>query len=235
MAGTEANGAVGPGPLFERLVGEQREQARRAGYVMDLRRAGVQDRRILSAMERVPRHLFVPQDLVEFAYADRALPIACGQMIDRPSLAGRILGALAVEPGLQVLEVGTGSGWTAAVLALLGARVLSVERYPALATAALERLAALKLSDVTVEVGDGCGVAWPEASFDRIVATGSVTSVPAGWRRALKAGGLIVVPVGPGDQLQTLTHVARSPIGDLESSIGPIRAVPLDSGPAFAT
>jgi protein-L-isoaspartate(D-aspartate) O-methyltransferase len=220
--------------LFAQVNADVFEASRRAGYVMELRRRGVQERRVLAALERVPRDRFVPEELSEFAYADRALPIPCGQTIDRPSFAGRVLAALAIESGHRVLEIGTGSGWLTAALALLGDQVLSLERYRTLAETARARLAALSLDAVEIRCADGLGDLSACGVFDRIVSTAAVAEVPKGWRDALRPGGVLVVPVGRGGGGQDLMHFARGPLGVSETRIGPARCVHLTSGIARA-
>lgn len=183
----------------------------------DLRRRGVRDPRVLEAMRRVPRHRFVPGMPVERAYADRALPTAEGQTISQPYIVARMTELLHVDPGVRVLEIGTGSGYQAAVLATLGARVVSVERSPALAERARQVLAdvlgeieAVEDGDaaVRVVVGDGT-LGWPEgAPYDRIMVTAAAPSVPEAYREQLADPGLIVIPLGDREQ-QYLTVIQR--------------------------
>lgn len=212
---------VGPDGLLDATA------ARRAGFVMDLRSRGVRNRQVLVAMELVPRAAFVAEELQEFAYADRALPIACGQTIEKPSVMGRILEALAVEPGQRVLEIGTGTGWTAAILAQMGATVVSLERYRTLAADARERLAALGVTSVEILHRDG--LRWPTDRFHRVLVHGSVSEVPRSLREAVLPGGVLVVPVGAETGAQDIRRIVGGP-GGAETSLGPMRTIPLVPG-----
>jgi protein-L-isoaspartate(D-aspartate) O-methyltransferase len=205
------------------------DPALRAGFVLELRRSGVRDHRILTAMELVPRRLFVPLELSEFAYADRALPIACGQSIERPSLAARLLSALELRPGDRVLEIGTGTGWTTAVLARLGGEVTSLERYATLVRAARARLVELDLGRHPIRHADGLG-APQEARFHRIIAFGAIPEVPRAWLAMLAREGSIIAAVGPPEGSQQLMRITRAASGVSEADLGPIRIVPLTPG-----
>jgi len=163
-----------------------------------LRGRGIRDEAVLAVMASLPRDLFVPPDLRSQAYSDDALPIASGQSISQPYMVARMTELLEPRPGTRVLEVGTGSGYQAAVLAALGCSVISVERHAALADAARARLDNLGLAGaVTVVVGDG-SVGWPEkAPFDGIVVTAAAPAVPKTLQAQLADGGRLVIPVGP--------------------------------------
>ena len=182
-----------------------------------LRGRGIGDERVLAVMAQVPRELFVPLESLAHAYLDGALPIASGQTISQPYMVARMTELLELRPGMRVLEVGTGSGYGATVLAGLGASVISVERHPELAEAARSRLAELALEPglglefteaVRVVVGDG-SLGWPdEAPFDGIVVTAAAPRVPAALPAQLTDGGRLVVPVGMRG-CQELTLVVR--------------------------
>ncbi len=164
---------------------------------------GIFDRRVLDAMARVPREKFVDESLQADAYADRALPIACGQTISQPYIVALMTQALRLRGGERVLEVGTGSGYQAAVLAELAREVTSVERHAALSQQAATRLAALGYQRVTLVVGDGT-LGWPAgAPYDRIIVAAAAASTPKHLIDQLAEGGLLVIPVGNRDQ-QTL-------------------------------
>jgi protein-L-isoaspartate(D-aspartate) O-methyltransferase len=211
-------------------AGELQPQAGlRGGVVVARRSRGVRDRNVLAAMELVPREAFVREDLREFAYADRALPIDCGQIIDKPSIAGRMLEALAVERGNRVLEIGTGTGWTAAVLSRLGAEVVTMERYATLASAARERLAALGVTNVQVLHRDG--LRWPTDRYHRVIVHGSVPEVTRALREAVLPGGIMVVPVGPGEGVQDLRKIVAA-LPPVETILRQVRLVPLENGVA---
>jgi protein-L-isoaspartate(D-aspartate) O-methyltransferase len=174
-----------------------------------LRPRGIADERVLAVMATLPRELFIPPDLEMHAYMDDALPIASGQSISQPYMVARMTELLRPAPGMRVLEVGTGSGYQAAVLARLGCSVVSVERHPALADSARERLDRLGFAaSVRVVVGDG-SVGRPEdAPFDAIIVTAAAPVVPASLPGQLSDGGRLVVPVGP-PRRQELTLVVR--------------------------
>lgn len=210
------------------------DAARRAGFVMDLRRRGVRDRRVLSALELVPRHNFISDDLVEFAYAERALPIACGQVIDKPSLAGRIIEGLAIEPGHRVLEIGTGSGWVTAVLALLGREVTSLDRYKGLTEAARTRLGEIGISNTRMLQIDALGELSGLGKFDRIIASVAVRQVPPRWFDLLTGEGALVVAIGAADQVQEIKRFEKGGQTLREALLGHARLVPALPGLARA-
>jgi protein-L-isoaspartate(D-aspartate) O-methyltransferase len=158
---------------------------------------GVTDERVLAAMRDVPRHLFVPEALVREAYDDRPLPIGEGQTISQPYMVAAMTAALAPAPTDRVLEVGTGSGYQAAILARLAQSVVTIERHPPLAARAEMTLAALGISNVRVVVGDGSSGYAPEAPYERILVTAGAPEVPGPLKAQLADGGRLVMPVGP--------------------------------------
>jgi protein-L-isoaspartate(D-aspartate) O-methyltransferase len=204
--------------------------ALRAGFVMELRSRGARDARVLAAMERVPRRLFVPDELAEFAYADRALPFACGQTTERPSLVARMLEALQVMAGQRVLEIGSGTGWTTAVIARLDAEVTGVERYRSLVEAANARLGALGTARAQVEHADGLAGPPRAGRYHRIVAFGAVESLPQAWLDALARDGALLAPVGPEDGPQRLVRAVRTPDGIELTDVGTTRFAALSPG-----
>lgn len=174
-----------------------------------LRPRGIADERVLAVMASLPRELFIPPELEAHAYMDDALPIAAGQTISQPYMVARMTELLRPNPGMRVLEVGTGSGYQAAVLARLGCSVVSVERHVALADAARARLEALGLGgSVEVVAGDGSVGRPADAPFDAIVVTAAAPVVPASLPGQLAEGGRLVVPIGPPKR-QELTLVTR--------------------------
>jgi len=193
----------------------------------DIAEARRLDRRVLQAMRRVPRHLFVPPELRHAAYRNSALPIAEGQTISQPYIVALMTHLLEVEPGQRVLEVGTGSGYQAAVLAELGAEVRSVEIVEPLARAAAARLRELGYANVTVRAGDGYA-GWPEAApFDRIIVTAGAPHIPQPLLDQLKPGGRMVIPVTRG-RYEELMLVTKDASGRIRRrSIIPVRFVPL--------
>jgi protein-L-isoaspartate(D-aspartate) O-methyltransferase len=198
-----------------------------------LRARDISDERVLEAMERVPRELFVPENDRDHAYADAALPIGHGQTISQPYMVARIAEALALRPGERVLDVGTGSGYQAAVLAELGAEVVTIERIPELAERARASLAAAGYPQVDVRVGDGTlGV--PElAPFDAIAVAAAAPAFPETLYEQLRPRGRLVVPVG-GEHMQRLEVIVRSPEGPAVVHSVPCRFVPLVGREGYA-
>jgi protein-L-isoaspartate(D-aspartate) O-methyltransferase len=171
-------------------------------------RRGVRDPRVLDAMRAVPRHEFILPGMMSHAYADRALAIEHGQTISQPYMVARMTEELALPEGARVLEVGTGSGYQAAVLALIAREVISIERHAALASQARERLTRLEYPNVRILVGDGTR-GWPDlAPYDGIVVTAGAPSIPEALRQQLTDGGRLVIPVG-NEFMQQLAVVTR--------------------------
>jgi protein-L-isoaspartate(D-aspartate) O-methyltransferase len=191
-----------------------------------LRRREIADERVLDAMAKVPRELFVPEAERERAYADAALPIGHGQTISQPYMVARIAEALALRPGELLLDVGTGSGYQAAVLAELGADVLTIERIPELAESARESLAAAGYERVEVVVGDGTLGVPERAPFDAIAVAAAAPAFPQTLYEQLRERGRLVVPVG-GQRAQRLELIVRSPEGPAVAHSVPCRFVPL--------
>ena len=191
-----------------------------------LRARDVEDERVLGAMERVPRELFVPIELRSRAYDDAALPIGFGQTISQPYMVARICEALSLSGDERVLDVGTGSGYQAAVLAELGAEVVTIERFPELAASARESLAAAGYDRVEVRVGDGTLGVPDRAPFHAIAVAAAVPDLPPTLYDQLEARGRLVVPVGTR-RAQELQLVVRSPEGPAVLRSVPCRFVPL--------
>lgn len=197
-----------------------------------LRRRGIADERVLDAMARLPRELFVPESVRDHAYDDAALPIGGDQTISQPYMVARICEALGVRPGDHVLDVGTGSGYQAAVLARLADDVHTIERLPALADRARSALELAGCTNVRVHVGDG-SLGLPEhAPFGAIAVAAAAPEVPASLYDQLEPGGRLVVPVG-GREGQELQLVVRSPEGPALLRSVPCRFVPLVGAEGF--
>ncbi|NWH08830.1 MAG: protein-L-isoaspartate(D-aspartate) O-methyltransferase [Alphaproteobacteria bacterium] len=199
--------------------------------IMELRRQGIRDARVLDALERVPREAFVPPTFREHAYANTALPIACGQTISQPFIVAYMTEALAVGERMRVLEIGTGSGYQTAVLAQLAQRVYTVERHRPLMDFAKAMFERLKLTNIVTRVGDGTK-GWPEAApFDRILVTAAAPEGPPQVLiDQLKVGGVMIVPVGMQSVDQTLLRLRKND-ADVESeTLMPVRFVPLVGG-----
>ena len=204
----------------------------RMEFLLNLRRHGITDAAVLRAMDEVPRERFVLSDQAEIAYADQALPIACGQTISQPYVVAYMTERLAVKPDHRVLEVGTGSGYQAAVLSRLAREVVSIERYRTLADAANTRLAALGFGNVEVVAGDGLKGVPDKAPFDRVMVTAAAEEVPQALVDQLADGGVMVLPLGPHDGSQMIVKLTKSKQGmDREDLIG-VRFVPLLPGKA---
>jgi protein-L-isoaspartate(D-aspartate) O-methyltransferase len=202
-------------------------EARSAMVARQLKARDITDPRVLAALGRVPRHLFVPDDLALLAYGDHPLPIGGGQTISQPYIVALMSQWAAVKPSDKVLEVGTGSGYQAAVLAELTDKVFTIELLPELAQQAAERLKTLGYSQVKVKTGDGYR-GWPqEAPFDAILVTAAAPQVPPALTAQLKEGGRLVIPLGEAGGDQTLVRL-RKIKGELkEEERLPVRFVPL--------
>ncbi len=186
----------------------------------------VKDRRVLDAVARLPRERFVPQDLRHFAYENRPLPIGYGQTISQPLIVALMTEALLLTGSEKVLEVGTGSGYQAALLSLLAAEVITVERIAPLAQRAAQTLSELGYVNVQVHVADDA-LGWPrDAPYDGIIVTAAAPDVPRELLDQLAPGGRLVIPVG-GRDLQELVRIVKAPEGALRHNLGPCRFVPL--------
>ena len=204
--------------------GPEQQQARQRMVQLQIAERGVRDERVLAALRKVPRHGFVLGPYTDEAYEDYPLPIEAGQTISQPYIVAVMSELAQVRPGEKVLEVGTGSGFQAAVLAAMGARVYSIEIVEQLATSARKRLQRLGY-DVQVRHGDGYA-GWPEAApFDAIVVTAAPPEIPAPLRAQLAVGGRLVAPVGEGTQ--DLLVLTRTADGYQEQKVLPVRFVPM--------
>jgi protein-L-isoaspartate(D-aspartate) O-methyltransferase len=201
-------------------------------FLLNLRRNGIMDANVLRAMDEVPREWFVAPQHARAAYEDHALPIACGQTISQPYVVAYMTEQLNVQPEHRVLEVGTGSGYQAAVLSRLAREVLSVERYRTLAESARARLAALGYSNVEICIGDGLD-GWPErAPYDRIMVTAAAEAVPQALITQLASAGVMVLPLGPHHGSQQLVRIRRENGAISEEKLIGVRFVPLLAGRA---
>ena len=199
-------------------------------FLYALRSRGVTDKRVLNAMEEIDRGRFITGLFSERAYEDMPLPIACGQTISQPSVVGLMTQALQVSPRDKVLEVGTGSGYQAAVLSRLARRVYTLDRHARLVREASEVFQALGLVNITAMTADGSHGLPEQAPFDRILVTAAAEDPPGPLLAQLKVGGIMVVPVGQSDAVQTLIRVRRGEAGFDYDEIRPVRFVPLLEG-----
>jgi protein-L-isoaspartate(D-aspartate) O-methyltransferase len=208
------------------------EDVGRMSFVLTLRRRGISDPAVLRAMEEVPRARFIDALHAGSAYADQALPIDCGQTISQPYVVAYMTEQLGVRPDHRVLEVGTGSGYQAAVLARLAREVVSVERYRTLADKARARLNALGIDNVEVIAGDGLAGLPDRAPFDRIIVTAAAERIPQTLVDQLADGGIMVLPLGGHGGTQHIIKLTKSQTELAREDLIPVRFVPLLPGKA---
>ena len=208
------------------------EAERKMQFLYALRSRGVTNAAVLTAMEQIDRAPFIRGYFAERAYEDMPLPIACGQTISQPSVVGLMTQALEVSPRDTVLEVGTGSGYQAAILSQLARRVYTVDRHPRLVREAREVFDQLGLTNVTAFTADGSFGLPDQAPFDRILVTAAAEDPPGPLLAQLKVGGIMVLPVGQSDAVQHLIRVRRTPEGLDYDELRPVRFVPLVEGVA---
>jgi protein-L-isoaspartate(D-aspartate) O-methyltransferase len=201
-------------------------------FMLQLRRRGIMDQAVLRAMDEVPREHFVDTGFVEAAYADQALPIACGQTISQPYVVAYMTEQLQVRSDHRVLEVGTGSGYQAAVLSRLAREVITLERYRTLADSARSRLKTLGYTNIEVLLGDGLRGEPMRAPFDRIVVTAAAESVPQALVEQLAEDGIMVLPLGRHGGPQDLVKLTKSKAGVAQETLIGVRFVPLLPGQA---
>ncbi len=206
------------------------EAERKMRFLFALRSRGVTNRRVLRAMEEIDRGCFLSGLFAERAYEDMPLPIACGQTISQPSVVGLMTQALEVPARAKVLEIGTGSGYQAAILSRLARRVYTLDRHRRLVIEARRIFEALDLSNITAIAGDGTRGLAEQAPFDRILVTAAAEDPPAPLLAQLAEGGIMVLPVGQSDALQRLIKVSRTSGGFEYEELLPVRFVPLLEG-----
>ena len=199
-------------------------------FLFSLRKAGIVDKQVLDAMERVDRKKFVNGVFSEKAYEDTPLPIACGQTISQPTVVGLMTQALQVTSRDKVLEVGTGSGYQAAILSLLARRVYTIERHRLLVNNATKVFQKLNISNITTILSDGGHGLEQQAPFDRIIVTAASDDPPASLLSQLKIGGIMIIPVGQSDNMQKLIKIAKTGGGYEYQDLQSVRFVPLVAG-----
>ncbi|HTZ34773.1 MAG TPA: protein-L-isoaspartate(D-aspartate) O-methyltransferase [Stellaceae bacterium] len=212
------------------IAGESALMARKVRLIMELRRAGIGDARVLGAIEKTPRELFVPEPFQDQAYENVALPIADAQTISQPYVVALMTERLELAGREKVLEIGTGSGYQAAILARLARRVFTVERHRGLVREAEKRFAALRLGNIVTRFGDGSKGWREQAPFDRIIATAAAREIPPVLIEQLAPGGLLVLPVGAEYHDQRLVRVRRAESGYETEELAWVRFVPLVGG-----
>jgi protein-L-isoaspartate(D-aspartate) O-methyltransferase len=204
----------------------------RMEFLLSLRRRGISDQAVLRAVDAVPREKFVLAEFADSAYADQAMPIACGQTISQPYVVAYMTEQLGVTREHRVLEVGTGSGYQAAILSQLGGEVFTVERYRTLAESARKVLAGLGYDNVTVIAGDGLKGVPAHAPYDRIIITAAAETIPQALVDELAVGGVMVLPLGAHEGPQRLVKLTRRAEGVTQEDLIWVRFVPLLPGQA---
>jgi len=195
-------------------------------FQLTLRRRGISNQAVLRAMEEIPREMFVAAADRADAYRDSALGIACGQTISQPFVVAYMTEQLQLQKHHRVLEIGTGSGYQAAILSRLCRHVLTVERYRTLADSARGRLEKLGCDNVEVMFGDGFDVPASAGNFDRIIVTAAMEQIPESLTQRLEPAGILIAPVGPHHGIQTLVRVARTDAGFERKELVDVRFVP---------
>jgi protein-L-isoaspartate(D-aspartate) O-methyltransferase len=208
------------------------ESVGRMEFQLQMRQRGIMDKAVLRALDEVPREYFVPDDYSAVAYADHALPIACGQTISQPYIVAYMTEQLELRPDNRVLEIGTGSGYQAAVLSRLAREVVSVERYRTLAESARARIETLGFRNVEIIVGDGIAGLPDRVPFDRIIVTAATDQIPEKLLDALADGGMMVLPLGSPADSQFLVKLTKTRDGIARKDLIPVRFVPLLPGKA---
>ncbi len=226
LAALMAAGCSGAAPSSS----DEYEAARKAMVQTQIKARGIDDRRVLEAMAKVPRHEFVREDPAARAYADSPLLIGHDQTISQPYIVALMTARLDPQPGDRILEIGTGSGYQAAVLAELAAHVYSIEIVEPLAARAMKTLARLGYGNVTTRTGDGYQ-GWPaEAPFDAVIVTAAPDHIPQALIDQLKPGGRMLIPVGKSGSVQELRLLRKTSNGIEEESVLPVRFVPMTGG-----
>jgi protein-L-isoaspartate(D-aspartate) O-methyltransferase len=195
-------------------------------FQLALRRRGISDQTVLRTMEEIPREVFVQPADRDNAYRDSALGIACGQTISQPFVVAYMTEQLQLQRHHRVLEIGTGSGYQAAILSRLCREVLTIERYRTLADTARARLEKLNCDNVEVMLGDGLDVGALPGDFDRIIVTAAMEQIPEALTQRLETGGILIAPVGPHHGTQTLIRVVRTEAGFVRKDLVDVRFVP---------
>ena len=206
------------------------EAERKMQFLFSLRSRGVTNKRVLNAMERVDRKKYIRGTFEDRAYEDTPLPIACGQTISQPSIVAIMTEALDVQPRDKVLEIGTGSGYQAAILSQLARRVYTVDRYSLLVRTARSIFEVEGITNITVFTADGSHGLPDQAPFDRILLTAASEDPPSSLLEQLRVGGIMVLPVGQSDKVQTLVKVIKTSNGLKYHELRSVRFVPLLEG-----
>jgi protein-L-isoaspartate(D-aspartate) O-methyltransferase len=204
--------------------------ARKIRLIMELRRGGIGDTNVLSAIERIPRENFVPLPFQHQSYDNRTLPIGHGQTLSQPQVVALMTQSLQVTRRMKVLEIGTGSGYQAAILSRHCRRIYTIERYRELMRGAESRFAALRLHNITTHIGDGSRGLPAQAPFERIIVTAAADSIPGILVDQLAINGVLILPIARSTRQQELLRLTRTDDGVTEESLGDVKFVPLIEG-----
>ena len=199
-------------------------------FIFNLRSSGVTNKNLLTAMETISRNSFISHTFQSHAFEDIALPIDCGQTTTQPSIIGIMSQALCVTSRSKILEIGTGSGYQTAILAKLGRRVYSVERYKKLSEAAKQTIESLSIANVTILCNDGTSGLVEQAPFDRIMVSAAVDDIPQILLNQLKPQGILVAPVGKSEKLQTIVRVVKTVNSYNHTDLKRVRFLPIQEG-----
>jgi len=203
-----------------------------AAFLLRLRSRGIASRDLVAAFESTPRRAFLPGDWQAHAWSDRMLPIECGEAIEGVDVQAGVISALELQPGLRVLEVGTGSGFTAAVMAKLAGRIITLDRYKTLVARARERFEPLGITNAFVRQADGSNGLAAEGPFDRIVVWAAFEGLPRLFVDQLSSGGIMVAAIGAAEEAQTLAKLTKTGSRFERQDIGTVRLQPLTPGVA---
>ncbi|WP_419912293.1 protein-L-isoaspartate(D-aspartate) O-methyltransferase [Hoeflea sp.] len=203
-----------------------------ASLVLRLRAEGIADNRLVAAVEQTPRNLFTPPAYLDLAYSARSIPIECGEYMEGADLSLRLLHHMELEAGQRVLEVGTGSGFTAAVMSRIVERVVTIDRYRTLSQLAAQRFSRLGFSNIVVEVGDGQERTLQEGTFDRILVSAAFQEMPRSFAERLVSGGKMIAAIGEADQPQTVVRLTKIGSRFEKEDLFKVRFQPLLKGSA---
>ena len=216
------------------MTGRFNEQEGFAALVLRLRTEGIADQQLIKAVENTPRSLFAPPVYLDAAYSRRTIPIECGEYMEGADLCLRMLHLLELEPGQRVLEIGTGSGFSAAVMSRIADRVVTIDRYKTLSRLATQRFSKLGISNIVVNVGDGEGLTPQDGTFDRILVTAAFQEMPRTFADRLVTGGKMIAAIGEAETPQMLVRLTKIGSRFEREDLFPVRFQPIIEGPAAA-